>query len=322
MCHSFFADNDGIIYYQKIAYSQSFTMDTSGEKMDKSKHTGQSVQFTLPMDSLSPRHHSSAYIDSPDGIHVRARTINDFEVVYIESGTGMYRILDQRIVFSGGDCIVTPPWVEHEYRSTGSSTAYWYVHFSMVPGLEDAYEKIKTRNLAVSQISIRSDSGPAIPLFFHDFPSEHVGLFRAIRSRAIESDSVAPVTGALRMKELLLQMVAVLFERDAAARSGRAFEKSLQHINERLAETITVEELAKMEGVTKEHYSSAFKKRYGVPPSEFIVRKRLSSAKGLLAAGGLTVKEIAYRCGFPDQYYFSRVFSRREGMPPSRYHAF
>ena len=46
---------------------------------------------------------------------------------------------------------------------------------------------------------------------------------------------------------------------------------------------------------------------------------RINKAAALLKAGNLSVGEVAYSTGFSDQLYFSRVFKRHMGVPPSRY---
>ena len=41
----------------------------------------------------------------------------------------------------------------------------------------------------------------------------------------------------------------------------------------------------------------------------------------LLRAGHLSIAEVAVSVGFFDQFYFSRVFKRAKGVPPSKYFA-
>ncbi|MCO6479586.1 MAG: helix-turn-helix transcriptional regulator [Phaeodactylibacter sp.] len=46
---------------------------------------------------------------------------------------------------------------------------------------------------------------------------------------------------------------------------------------------------------------------------------RLQKAKALLRTGAFSVSEVAYETGFTSPAYFSRVFSRETGLPPSEY---
>lgn len=60
-----------------------------------------------------------------------------------------------------------------------------------------------------------------------------------------------------------------------------------------------------------------FKKLYGVTPKEFLFACRFSKAIRLLSEENLTVKEIAFACGFASQEYFSTAFSKKFGHPPT-----
>jgi AraC-like DNA-binding protein len=60
-----------------------------------------------------------------------------------------------------------------------------------------------------------------------------------------------------------------------------------------------------------------FKKHMGVTPHEYILRRRLETAQLLLRHSTLSIKEIAERLVFSDQYHFSNFFKKRTGLSPS-----
>ena len=62
-----------------------------------------------------------------------------------------------------------------------------------------------------------------------------------------------------------------------------------------------------------------FKDKTGFSVSDYITRTRISKAEILLANGNLTVKDVAYSVGFPDQMYFSRVFKKINGRTPTQF---
>ena len=39
----------------------------------------------------------------------------------------------------------------------------------------------------------------------------------------------------------------------------------------------------------------------------------------LLRAGDLPIEDVARRCGFPNRYYFTRMFSKHRHMTPAAY---
>lgn len=58
---------------------------------------------------------------------------------------------------------------------------------------------------------------------------------------------------------------------------------------------------------------------YGISPTKYITEMRLREAERLLISSDHTIENIALRCGFNDVKYFSRVFSKHRGCPPSKF---
>ena len=62
----------------------------------------------------------------------------------------------------------------------------------------------------------------------------------------------------------------------------------------------------------------AFNKYLRVSPKQYLIRLRMNHALNLLTMNELSVKEIAFACGFTDEKYFSRAFKKRYGYPPTQ----
>ncbi len=71
--------------------------------------------------------------------------------------------------------------------------------------------------------------------------------------------------------------------------------------------------------ISKDYLRHAFKKEYGISPMQYLIQRRLEEAKHLLDSTDLMAREIAGRCGFENEYYFSRLFRQVVGMPPTRW---
>ncbi len=82
------------------------------------------------------------------------------------------------------------------------------------------------------------------------------------------------------------------------------------------ARTLTLDELAKMAGLSVPHFCYLFKKSFGIPPIEYLIEHRMSHAAYLLANRNLTVSEVAVACGYNDPYHFSRMFKKHFGKSP------
>ena len=79
------------------------------------------------------------------------------------------------------------------------------------------------------------------------------------------------------------------------------------------------DDIAKAVGVSRSHLYRVFMSNVGQSPIDYLTNYRISEACYLLKNSELSIAEIAVSVGFFDQFYFSRVFKKNKGVPPSRY---
>ena len=87
----------------------------------------------------------------------------------------------------------------------------------------------------------------------------------------------------------------------------------------RLAEPITVPELARRADLSVSRFAHLFAEQVGVSPLRYLERQRLRLAEQLLDLTPRTVAEIARAVGYDDPLYFSARFRAHTGMPPTTY---
>jgi len=90
-----------------------------------------------------------------------------------------------------------------------------------------------------------------------------------------------------------------------------------EYMDSHLNEKITISELASLVNLTRFHFMRAFKQTAGVPPLQFMIRRRIDRAKELLAERQTSIGEIADRTGFGSPILMSRAFRRVLGTTPS-----
>lgn len=127
-----------------------------------------------------------------------------------------------------------------------------------------------------------------------------------------------------RMESCLLRFLAELMDAFGAQASQRDssyeyVQKAIQFIDRNYSSSIDIEKIAQSAGVSRSHLYRLFMAYINIPPNEYLTRYRVSKAAEFLKDGGLTVGEVAYSAGFADQLYFSRVFKKYMGMPPSHF---
>ena len=149
-------------------------------------------------------------------------------------------------------------------------------------------------------------------------------------------------------------MVAVNAERIAGFPSGRLFLDSVEHalaaalvdayagrslsvrpfrgglgparlrtikelVHAKMEDELTLFELAQSVQLSPAHFSRMFRKSTGDTPHQFVLRKRVERAKGMLRAAEMRVLDVAVACGFKTQQHFARVFRRVCGASPTEY---
>ena len=97
---------------------------------------------------------------------------------------------------------------------------------------------------------------------------------------------------------------------------GNAVAAALKLIEERLAEPLTVAELAGAVQLSAAQLHDRFLRETGYTPADYRARRRLARAKELLADPSLTVTDVALTLGFSTSQYFATFFRRFSGMSP------
>jgi AraC family transcriptional regulator len=87
-------------------------------------------------------------------------------------------------------------------------------------------------------------------------------------------------------------------------------------MSDRLADQISLGELAKECRLSISHFARAFRQSTGETPHRWLLKRRIEAAKELLLSSELAIAEIALDCGFSDQSHLTRVFSVMVGASP------
>jgi AraC family transcriptional regulator len=97
------------------------------------------------------------------------------------------------------------------------------------------------------------------------------------------------------------------------------FARVRNYMEHHLGEAISLEDLARVAGVSRFHFARQFRARTGESPMGYLLRTRVERAKTLLLDSRARVVDVSAELGFADQSHFTRTFRRMVGMPPSVY---
>ena len=135
-------------------------------------------------------------------------------------------------------------------------------------------------------------------------------------------DKRSNAAACLQRARALLQGVegAPLQAWDKDVRQGLApwqVRRVLAHIDANLNTPIRNKDLAVLARLSTYHFNVAFRKSVGDSPHEYIMRRRMEQARGLMLTTDKTLSQIAAECGLADQPHLTRLFRRFVGESPA-----
>ncbi len=82
---------------------------------------------------------------------------------------------------------------------------------------------------------------------------------------------------------------------------------------------LRISQLPGLCGMSDTYFRTLFVERYGVTPKKYVLSRRLAHAKSLLDNGEFdSIAQAAGLSGFDDPLYFSKVFKKHYGYPPTK----
>jgi AraC-like DNA-binding protein len=234
------------------------------------------------------------------------RTIPDLELVLILRGRFTYESRgSEAIDLKTGDVLCIYPDNPHTLRHVAGRGGISCVHCDLLPGASWAAG------------DYRLTPGPAVVTRGADEAGDLEPLFR-------EAARVYGGYGRNR-QALLTTLVRAIWlrlaehwESSAPSTPSPRMARMLAYLRENLTRPISRRDLAEAFHLTPQHVNALFRRELGISPTQFVHRERVLRAGHYLQSEGLSVKEAAARVGFSDVFYFSRIFKRVTGMPPSR----
>jgi AraC family transcriptional regulator len=91
------------------------------------------------------------------------------------------------------------------------------------------------------------------------------------------------------------------------------------YIAANLGSRIELESLAAVGGLSAPWFARRFRDVTGLPPHQYVLRRRIDRAKHLLTRTDTPIAQVAFECGFAHQEHLTRVFKRITGLTPGAF---
>ncbi|QHW32407.1 AraC family transcriptional regulator [Paenibacillus rhizovicinus] len=295
---------------------------------------------TIPigLQQLAPYVRYVHYNEGDEHYRVPRRVIYDYEFIYIVRGSALFTLGDEEVPLQAGDLHIIPPLTVNACRvPAGGSFAYYACHFDLAyMGREldfpdDIYVQVDYANLPEVPVQeellerpLQTIADFELPPFYSTVASHRFGERFADLLALFERE---PFGFQARMRACLLDVIGLLLEETHTAEGIRQDSPHKAMITEMIAlmhgpglqGEVDLEPIVGRYGMTLKYARTLFKQATGLSWTRYLTRLRMERAKMLLRQGGLSVGEIAERCGYADLHYFSRLFKKLEGLPPRAY---
>ena len=106
---------------------------------------------------------------------------------------------------------------------------------------------------------------------------------------------------------------------ETLAASTPAVTKAIRYMLDHYAEPISIEDAARVSGLSRTGLFRAFRTDLGQTPRVVLTRIRLDKAKMMVRGTDAKLREVALACGFGDSTHFGKVFRAEMGVSPRAY---
>ena len=224
----------------------------------------------------------------------------------VVAGKGTYQVNDVSYALQAGDLFLAKPNQLITYAADAEEPwEYYWVGFNGA-----------CANKLVQQAPFKDNC----PMHHcQDRETVQEALYNIYLSRGPEPQCEALMTGYLYIFMANLMKEAQAMAPSSGNTSSQYVLSAIKFIQFNYSHDISIDDIAKVVGVSRSHLYRVFMSNVGQSPIDYLTGYRISEACYLLKSSTLSIAEIAVSVGFFDQFYFSRVFKKIKGVPPSKY---
>ena len=140
-------------------------------------------------------------------------------------------------------------------------------------------------------------------------------------SRSWGYDDLIHIENVAAAKEMVLSLKNDLeqYLKNDTGSNHKSLSIAKQYIKDHFTEEISLTDVATEVGLTPSYLSNLLKKDTGKSYSEYLINLRIEKAKHLIKTTDYKMYEISEMVGYPNTFYFTRLFKRETGMTPGEF---
>lgn len=250
-----------------------------------------------------------------------------YEINIITKGNGIHYIENNRLEVSVGDVFILAPNVVHGYDG-GKGFDVFHILISdkfMRKYISDLQQLPNFYTLFAAEPMMREYTLYPLHLTANQDQFKEINKILAeLLTYKDKNDSASSIS----KNSLCLLLICKLCEmyslnlkekQDSLASSDESFMKSISFIHENISKKISIEDLCEIAHLSRSSYFRKFKQLCNMPPSLYINKAKIESAKNMLTNTPNSISQIAEQTGFYDLSHFTKIFKLEVGVSPASY---
>lgn len=224
--------------------------------------------------------------------------LSAFAIYIVTSGSGIFSTMHTEHSIKKGDIFITFPSMPFAIQNI-QNLKYIYITF-----IGSRFNKLREKHKISKSNNFFTGNESLIPFW----------------ETAIQSANESNIS--ILSESVILYTIARLTEKEKKAPDKKlnlAYAVK-QKIDENYSDTnLSVITIAEELNYNDKYISTIFKKIFGTGFSDYLLDVRISHAIDFINAGLTNIKDIAFLCGFSDQFYFSKCFKKLKGIAPREF---
>jgi len=237
----------------------------------------------------------------------RKKGIGENILIYCIDGSGSIQIGDKINQLAPNSYFVIPAHEPHAYWASEQSpwSIYW-LHFS------------GERSHCFAEFFGRINS---IEKSLDSRIDDRVKLFNEILTVLESGFSNENIDYAnLCLASLLASFFYIeAFRAAKGFQSSNPIDQSIFFMQNNINKFLKISDISSHVNLSESHLSKIFRNKTGSSPLDYFINLKMQEAIRLLTNQSLRIKEVAFRLGYNDPYYFTRIFTKHIGSSPASF---
>jgi len=248
----------------------------------------------------------------------------EFELIYIMSGTGCISVKSETYRCAAGDVVVVPPGYIHAlFQYKNKAMEYFNILFkcSLLEADENSicYRKYFAQLFEGTEVCFSAVYNSAQSSLAKKI-TPYVKALIVNRKKATDGYELMVKSNLFAIMNYVRLHLVPATDDDAALESHiTKFKETLKYVHKNYSQRITIEDVAAISNVSPSYFMKRFKEFSGRTFVDYLNCYRLGVASDELKSTDKSVIEISGDCGFRNFSYFIRSFKKQFGVTPLAY---